>query len=560
MTGEHSSLRIPGHSWTVAATAALLAVIAVSAIVRILFALHDGLGYDSAWHVFIARQSSWDGFWLEVENNAHPPLFYLTLVASVELFGSSLLAYRAVSIAATLASTWLLARVTARLTSNAWTGVVAAVAFGLSFTALDVSLEVRAYALAVTFMLAAFVPYLDWMHAPAEISRSKRMLFGGAATAAVLTHYSAFFFLAAAVSTPIVLACVDRSWRNRLVHELRARPVALALMLLTPIAVAAAAYQMHAATWSGLLEHVGSYLYASGRESVLSFLSRTTGEFLALVLPTFGFARTPLTLMAVFAAALGVVAMRRLRSSVAVVPFAFVIVMTALNILAAVAARYPFGGELRHEFFLFPFLVISLFTAAEVARPRQGAWSSPHLWSIVAGVLVAASSLAAVSSFQATSIDPMPLFSHHVEKFRETVGEAPVVLVDQFGLIIFLANHDDSRWQRTFQDVGQGMWQVWDIYGHGSDVKLCRSQQWQLDFSSADTYQDLTDCLKQTGASAVAVFRPQQPGFEPQWILHGGQSLTNELARQRGLYPARLMVDDEGVFGVFALAKSRAME
>jgi uncharacterized membrane protein len=560
MTGEHSPRRMPGHSWTVAPTSALLAVIAVSAIVRIVFASQDNLGYDSAWHVFIARQSSWDDFWLEIKNNAHPPLFYLTLVAAVELFGRSLLAYRAVSIAATLASVWLLAHLTARLTSNVWIGVVAAAAFGLSFTALDVSLEVRAYALAGALMLAAFVPYLDWIRAPAEIGWGKRILFTGAATAAVLTHYSTFFFLAAAVSTPILLGCVDRSWRKRLDHELKSHPVALALMLLTPLAVAAVAYQMHAGIWSRSLDHVVAYLYVSERESMVAFLSRTTREFLALVLPTFGFARAPLTLIALLAAGLCLVALRRLRSSVAVVPFAFVIVMIALNILAALAGRHPFGGYLRHEFFLFPWLVICLFTATEFARLRlKGAWSSPRLWSVAAAVLVAVNSLAAAFSFHATSIDPV-LFGHHVEKFRETVGEAPTILVDQFSLIIFLTNNNDSRWQRTFQDVERGVWQVWDLHGHGSDVRLCRSRQWQLDFSSADTYHELIDCLKQTGAISVAVFRPQQPEFEPAWIRHDAQSLTNALARKEGLYPTRLMVDDEGVFGVFALARPPAVE
>jgi hypothetical protein len=542
-------------SWFRTATTALLIVIAAAAIVLVFFALQDNLGYDSAWHVFIARQTSWANFWHEVNEGEHPPLFYLALIGAMKLFGKSLLAYRLVSISAALVSTWLVGRITARLTASGWLGVLAAAAFGLSWTAIDISLEVRPYSLAIALMLVAFNAYLAWISGPAEAKVTNRIVFASAASAAILTSYSTFFFVAATVVVPMILALVDRAWAKRLVDEMRTKPLSLTLMLLTPPAVAAVAYQFHAARWSISLGHLKAYLYSSGRESLISFLTRTTRHFFALSVPTFGFDRMPVIVIGVLFVALCIIAVRTLRSRPGLVPFIFVAVMVPLNVLVAVVGRYPFGGELRHEFFFFPFLVICLFTALEsVCRRLRAPWSSPPLWRVAAGLLVIASSVAAVSSFYRSSIDRRPLFPIHVQKFRAAAGVPAAVLVDQFSLIIFLVHYDDWDWRRTSENWWQGMWQVWDLRANGSDVKLCRSKQWQLDLSRAKTYQELTECFKQTGASAVAVFRPQQPGPAPEWLRRDAHSLTSEFARSAGLCATRLVIDEYGAFGTFRRA------
>ncbi len=543
-------------SWSRIATIALLLVIAAAAIVRIFFALQDNLGYDSAWHVFIARQTNWAGFWHEVKEGEHPPLFYLALIGAMKLFGFSLLADRLVSIAAALVSTWLVARITARLTASGWLGVLAAAAFGLSLTAIDISLEVRPYALAIALMLVAFDAYLVWISEPAAAGVRNRIAFASAASAAVLTSYSMFFFVAATLLAPVILALVDRGWAKRLIDEMKTRPLSLTLMLLTPAAVAAIAYQFHAARWSISLGHLREYLFASGREPLMSFFTRTTQHFFALSVPTFGFDRGPVIVIGLLFVALCIIGVRSVRSRPALVPFIFVAVMVPLNVLLAVAGRYPFGGELRHEFFLFPFLVICLFTALESVRRRlRGPWSSQPLWQVAAGLLIAASSVAAVSSFQRSSIDRTPLYPVHVKKFRAAVGVPAAVLVDQFSLIIFLAQHQDWDWQRTSEDGWQSMWQVWSLRANGSDVKLCRSKQWQLDLSRANTYRELNECFKQTGTSAVAIFRPQQPGPVPAWLRDDTHSLTTELARREGLCATQLVIDKDGVFGTFRRAQ-----
>jgi hypothetical protein len=134
-------------AWTTASTLALTAVLATSATGLLWLGSRQFVSYDGFWHIFIARLDAWPDFLREVADNAHPPLYYLLLGVAIDTLGLSFLSYRAISIAATLGSTLLLARIVARLTANPWFGVVGAAAFGLSFNAVDVGLEVRAYAL-----------------------------------------------------------------------------------------------------------------------------------------------------------------------------------------------------------------------------------------------------------------------------------------------------------------------------------------------------------------------------------------------------------------------------
>src|SRR5439155_5274751 len=160
---------------------------------------------------FIARQDRWSHFWNEVFANAHPPLFFLLLRQSANWFGSNLLAYRAVSIAATVAALPLLGAVVRRTTGSRALALVAMAAYGFSYCVVTIGVEVRSYALCATFTLAAYICYLDWLKTPGHrLSPSTYVGFALATSAAVLSHYSTFFFIAAAIGTPVVLAIVSR--------------------------------------------------------------------------------------------------------------------------------------------------------------------------------------------------------------------------------------------------------------------------------------------------------------------------------------------------------------
>src|SRR5262249_21894827 len=126
----------------------------LSAIILIYLGRRDELGYDSFWHIFIARQDNWSRFWFEVRDNAHPPLFEFVRKA-VRPFGHTLRVYRVPSILSIVIATVLIFTLARRAVANPWWAGVSAVAFGLSYTAINIGLEVRPYALATCLTLAA---------------------------------------------------------------------------------------------------------------------------------------------------------------------------------------------------------------------------------------------------------------------------------------------------------------------------------------------------------------------------------------------------------------------
>ena len=75
---------------------ALGVVLALTAGALVFLGSREFIGYDSYWHVFIARQDRWPNFWREVRDNAHPPLFYLMLRLSAYWLGPHMLVYRLV--------------------------------------------------------------------------------------------------------------------------------------------------------------------------------------------------------------------------------------------------------------------------------------------------------------------------------------------------------------------------------------------------------------------------------------------------------------------------------
>ena len=187
----------------------------LSAIVLVYLGGREQLDYDSVWHVFIARQHDWSQFWLEVTDNAHPPLFCLVR-KSTFLIGYSPLIYRLPSILAIVIAGALMSAIAGRVVTNRWLPGVAALAFGLSYSAITMGLEVRPYALATCLTLAALYHYLRLVESRFGAQDPKaRALFASFITLALLTHYSVAFVAGAAVLSPLLLAAAKGRKKSR---------------------------------------------------------------------------------------------------------------------------------------------------------------------------------------------------------------------------------------------------------------------------------------------------------------------------------------------------------
>jgi 4-amino-4-deoxy-L-arabinose transferase-like glycosyltransferase len=540
---------------------ATLGGVAVAAAVSVylgILATREPVGYDSFWHVFIARQETWRSFWREVQDNAHPPLFYLLLKAAIALRGPSLLAYRLWSILGIAVSTVLLAQLTCRLTRNAALGIAAAAAFGFSASAAEVGLEVRSYAIFLAFAIAAACAYVEWLAArPGHASPWARVLFAGALSGAILSHYSAFFLLGATFAAPAILWVLHPRWRVRLRREATDHPIALAAMFGAPLAAAFAAWAVHLRHYVNGIDHVAGFIFDRHAESRLAFVLRNTRNLVLLFLPDLKLSEVPAAILA--AVLIGglcfVMARRAARARLAVAPFALLLPMVAANLLAGLRGRYPFGGYVRHEVFLFPFLLLALFVGLDVARRMLPArLKSRSAFTGLAGLLVALNGWHAVATFPSSSEG---LGQANLNRFEAHFGTPPAILVDQYNFIILFGHFHEWRWRLRWEDPPAALWQIWDVSRGGERFAVCRQRMWQSDFTKEDVYLDIRSCLSRTGADRVAVFRPQQFGVNPDWPIADAPALAREHAPAAGLEPLAVFVEGTDIYTAFRRRDSR---
>jgi hypothetical protein len=530
---------------------ALAAVLVATGVVLVLLGRREAIGYDSYWHVFIARQDRWPNFWREVRDNAHPPLFYLLLRAASTIFGPGLLTYRLVSIASTVAATALVGAIVRRTTANRALAVLAAAAFGVSYSAIATGLEVRAYSMCAAFTMLAFMFYLDWFAASPRRSSKASAGFALAAATAVLTHYSTFFFLAAAVATPAALAVISRDWRRRLIGKAAARPLATGLMFGIPLAVAAGAYAVHVVLWGGgRLGHVPEYMFNPATETAWGFLRRNTANLAAIVLPAgnefiagiYNSAQRIALAIIGGVVAVGAAQLGRPRTSrLAVVPVMVLLVMIVLNAIGGLTFRYPYGGAARHEFFLVPFAVVVLFTLIEAVRralPRSA------LNRRAAAAVVASCVGASVASWASTyRVASQALFQPQMDAFRRAIPAPRAVLLDQFSFINFFSHYHDWHWRAGGDFPGQAVRQIWWVSKEDRRMAVCRDGPlWSFDMRSVDTFDTVIECGHRTGVGRVAIFRTQW------WETPQAMAAFNApLARENGLVPTALASDGGNV-------------
>jgi 4-amino-4-deoxy-L-arabinose transferase-like glycosyltransferase len=520
-------------------------VAALASILLAHFGARQAINYDSIWHVLIARQGG-TVFWQEVYKNAHPPLFYLLLKGAIGVFGNSLLVYRAWSILAVAFSTVLIAHLVVRVTRNAPLAILACAAFALTANGLEIGLEVRSYAVFLAWALVALSAYLDWLSArPGRVPPRTRALFAAALSGAILTHYSAFFILAATLGAPFVLFALHPRWRRVLSLEVRRHRRALAAMFGAPVAVGVAALVLHVRHQPHGYSHVAEFLFDPHAESRAAFVLRSTRSLALLFLPELRIHEAAATVLAILLVGglIALMAARPVRGRRAVVPFVLLVVMAVTNLVAALAGRYPYGGYMRHEIFLFPFALLSLFVGIEQLRrvaPRCLSWHG--LWAGATGLAVAVSAWVSVSTFPVLSA---PFGRLEWDRFRTHLGAPQVVLADQYSSIFVFGQVLDGDWRVRWQKTGPTeLWQVWDLSRSGERFVFCRSEYWQFDLSKPGFYGQVGACLARADADRLTVFRPQL-GALP-WNKEATFALAQQLSAAAGLELGSLFVHGNG--------------
>jgi len=552
---------------------ALAGVLALVAAVLIALGRRYYIGYDSYWHVFIARQDRWPNFWQEILNNAHPPLFYLLLRASWSWFGSHLIVYRAVSIASTVAGAWLVGAIVQRTTCNRGLGIVAAAGYGLSFSAVTMGLEVRSYALCAAFTLAALYFYLDWLDMDASLAEANlpesshphiltsslsvpHTGFALTATAAVLSHYSTFFFLGGVFVTTVILG-VGPAWRRRIIANVRSHPLATAVMFGIPVATAATAYYVHVVLWAGgRLNHVPEYMFTPVRESPAAFVVRNSYNLTNVLLPGGDYLDFPdwrkwLALVIVgLITAVGLARLRRTKAPrlVSALLVLFTVMLVA-NAAAGLADRYPFGGTLRHEFFLVAFAVALVFTLFDVAVGPRRSGVRESAWLAAASSGVAASVLLWTWNFP---FIVTPLAQGEMERFNRVVPAPQAVLVGQFTLINFFLQHDGWNWKLIDEWKSDPVLQTWSVERAGHRIILCRAGAWSMNMEDVVSYTTVEECRQKAHTGRVALFQTQWNLERPAWDTSKTGEFVRVLSDRADLTPVVFESNGGDVFAEFA--------
>jgi len=487
----------------------ILAFIALAAAVpRLLLGSSQFVEYDGYWHVFIAQENDWPGFWRDIQTNAHPPLYFLLLKVILR-FGRSLLIYRSISLLTGVASVVLVGGIARKVTGSNVRAYQSALAYGLALPGIIISCEVRSYMLSVFFVLLSFSCFLDIAEPGSLLNQAKlRIGFAAGAILACLSHYFAFFYAGAAMA--LLLGRFALRVRRGEVANWKTAAAAETATSLPVIAVILTLYGVHAGALAQIQNHLLPYYFdPHGHETVTAFLLRNWKNFVNLFSPyqiSSDTVAIGVFILALIGGLWSADLSRRASRTILITAL-----MLAGIVLAAIAGKYPFGGDLRQQYLLFPFVVLcGAIVVERVARrlsaflPVRGRW------------LVNALAIAAIVCVSAVQFEQYPKVGGKISADRMDIFDRlepmpAAVYLDQFNLITFYSFHD--TWDWSFLKLAQPIPGI-EVFRlrRGPDQMLVfrDTTQWNVDPDDTTTYGKLAECLRTGETRDISLFGARQ--------------------------------------------------
>lgn len=494
-------------------TLGLILIALISAIPRLIFGTSQRIEYDGYWHVFIAQQDKWHNFWQDIRVNAHPPLFFLLLKFLIH-FGRTTLIYRSISLVTGTISVYYVGSIARKITQSGPWAYTTALAYGLAMPAIIVSCEVRSYMLSSLFILISFSCLLD-LTISSDPGRELRLRAGFviAAILACLSHYYAFFYAGASC------ALLGAWFLVRKARGLRASWIAeISTILPLPIVIVIL-YKTHANLKAVIQPHLAPFYFdPSGTETISAFLIRNWKNLLNLFLPWQTSGDVAAIAIFLLAAISGIGLLLRLFSAreKSALQASWTILMTAgilgEIVVLAVDGKYPFGGDLRQQFVLFPFIVLfAAILASQLTTliPEKGRLPA------VSAVAIATVWISVVW-YEQTPKWPEDVLADHMRAFDKLVPQPASVYLDQWNLITFFIYHHNWRWTSLGQQPVAGV----DIYritrGTRQMLVFRDMTEWNIRAENVDVYRKLSECLHATHVPEVSIFgNLQTPPSEP---------------------------------------------
>jgi hypothetical protein len=530
----------------------LIGIALLATLPRLYLGATQHIAYDGYWHVFIAQQDRLRNFLADYRGNAHPPIFYLALKIAL-WFGRSNLIYRAVSLAAGIASVYVLGRVASRVMRSAVMAPVAALAFGLAWPSILISLEVRAYVLCVFFVLVSYEFFLDVVQRePGGGATRQRVAFAVFATLACLTQYCALFYVAAAWLLAMFVSLLRRR------EPLRRALTREAATFLPAFVLTGYEYVRHFGVKGMTYGHLPNfYFQRRSGDSLLEFVLRNSLNMFNLFSPWPVHSRAAFLAIAsgcLLATALALfVLQRRVKPQDlgGIITVLIPVLIFAQLLLGGILRVYPFGGELRQQFIIFPFLALAAFVLLD---PLVSAMPSRIAFGFAAALAILTAALS-LRAFESLPDVREPVMKAQMTRFQSLFPAPEAVYVDQFNVITFFTFHDDWKW--TFSGLVPDAPKVnlYRLTRANDRMLLLRDKgAWLLDFRKPELYRNLAAALRSEPVSSIAVFFVQQtPSIDSQGILFKADDRKSiaDLSASEGLCVQALTLSGDDVYAEF---------
>jgi hypothetical protein len=528
----------------------LLAIVLLSLVPRLLLATSQYVEYDGYWHVWIAQQDRWANFIREYQTNAHPPLYFILLRLSF-LFGRTQLVYRSVSLIAGAASVWMLGRTALRATLSPLWAALAALTYGLAMPSILVSNEVRTYMLAAFLVQVSFYYFLDLIAERQPASLRPRVLFAVTATLACLSEYYALIYVGAALLVALALPILRRETRS--ISATAREIVTFALILALPVWE----YISHLGARSVAYDHLPDYYFRpNAAESAVAFLWRNLRNemnwFSPWAVPD-GPAFCAVVAILLATATVTVYLLRKAstpKDLAALASLLFPTIILAAIMTGGLVRAYPFGGFLRQQYILFPFVVVCPFLFVD--RLLESA--PPMVTRTLAGLVAIVVTLVSIQNYQVWPKDSGLLLTEQMSRYNRMFPAAEGVYIDQFNLITFFTHHHNWNWVFVSPLPGSTTVDVYRLSGDRRSMLLFRDlDHWLLDLREPDLYTLMSRGMHTFHLSSMTIFCPAQFPGKPRTQLQETAYRTRiaELSAAQGLCVQTLELENYDVYAEF---------
>lgn len=414
----------------------VITLLATAWLVRCAFAW--GPCYDEWWHVWIGEARTWAHLWRELHVETHPPLSHLGVMLVSEP-GDPIQWARLVAIVPAVCTLPLWFAMARRFGVSVPTALVVLAAMAGAHAFAGMGIVVRGYALATAFAVLCLWGCAPFVADPATVRPRDAWAAAIGAVGAVWSIYTEGLVVLAVAGAIVAMSVWHADRRRALCAALRGSWPALVVLL----AGCALAVVYWRSTHIVMMRTYMPAFMPRPDEGVGAFFVRGVSSLVAL----FTVAPLRATPWLALALAIGFVGglawpsgspLTRVRRFVAL---ALVGVIAQLFI-AAIARQLPFGGQLRHQYPLFPLLALGLALWLDLPRRRPR-------WRVVTLVGFAAVSAATgVCSYHRDRVDEFrstPFDADLRAALGDLAADGDTILTRRYGLIpLYVALRSDA--------------------------------------------------------------------------------------------------------------------